>query len=312
MLLTTAIDRFIEGYFSTCERSPKTVAAYTVDLRQFRKNQSSRRTLESLTSEVLEAWAIHLKEIHLAPASIRRKFAALKVFFNYWVRKRVLDRSPLWNLRLDFGRQRLLTRTITTEEMRRLLARARADLGGLPRRLSSTPDKTFLALRNWAILELLFTTGMRVGEASSLLLSDVILDERMLLVRGKGGRQRLAFLPDDRSFEVIRCYHRHREHLPADTCSFLLNVFSGRLSTQGIAAMLRQKAHAAGIERRLTPHMIRHTAATFLLRNGADLRIVQEFLGHTSIATTQRYTHVSKNHLQEVLSRCHPRLALRG
>lgn len=286
------------------------MAAYGADLRQFQRGQPARRHLDAVTPEVAEDWALELKRRELAPASIRRKFAVLRVFFNYWVRKGELDRSPLWNLRLDFGRQRNLTRTLSPEEMGRLLEQARADLGELLAEPTGFVDKSFLALRNWAILELLFTTGMRVGEAAALRLGDLMLDQRAILVRGKGGRQRLAFLAEDHSYQVIHTYHRHRRSVATTTDAFLLNTFHRPLSTQGIAAMLRQKAQAAGIDRHLTPHMIRHTAATFLLQNGADLRIVQEFLGHTSITTTQRYTHVTKSHLQAALRRCHPGVVL--
>jgi integrase/recombinase XerD len=208
MLLRSAIDLFLDGYFSTCERSPKTVAAYTSDLRQFLRGQPARRNLETFTPEQLEDWGLELKRRHLAPASMRRKFAVLRVFFNYWVRKRVLDRSPLWNLRLDFGRQRTLTRTIGADEMRLLLDRARADLGALPAEPNGSLDRAFLALRNWAVLELLFTTGMRVGEAAALRLGDLRLEERSLLVRGKGGRQRLAFLPDYLASSPVRPWPR--------------------------------------------------------------------------------------------------------
>lgn len=310
MLLRRAIDLFLDGYFSTCERSANTITAYTADLHQFRQHHPEQLEVEAITPETLEEWAAELKRRQLAPATLRRKFAVLRVFFNYWVRKRILDRSPLWNLRLDFGRSRTLTRTFSPDEMSRLLGQARADLGEEPPELCTAPTKTFLALRNLAILEMLFCTGMRVGEAASLRIKDVRLDERTILVRGKGGRQRLAFLTDEKSYDAIAHYKDHRQNLQADTEAFLLNTFRRPLSTQGIAAMLRKQAKAAGITKHVTPHMLRHTAATFLLQNGADIRIVQEFLGHASITTTQRYTHIVKSHLLMALMRGHPGVAL--
>lgn len=192
-----------------------------------------------------------------------------------------------------------------------LLRQARTEVGSLPRRPLQEFNGKLLAIRNWAIIELLFATGIRVGEATALLLEDLTLDQRTLLIRGKGGRQRLALLIEETSFQAVSLYHQHRLALAASTRAFLLNRRHGPLSSQGVATVLRDLTRAAGIQRHITPHMLRHTAATFLLHNGADLRIVQEFLGHASITTTQRYTHVSRAHLQAALRRCHPRMGLR-
>jgi len=311
MLLRKAVDLFLNGYFSTHERSPRTITAYTSDLRQFLKQTPTSQRFETIKPEDMESWAQKLKQQGLAPASIRRKLAVLKIFFNYWVRRRVLDRSPLWLLRFDIGKIKPLTRTLTPREMGLLLRQARAEVGPLPKRPLDELNGKFLALRNWAIVELLLATGIRVGEATSLLLEDLTLDQRTLLIRGKGGRQRLALLTEDKSFEAISLYHQQRLTLSTSTTVFLLNRRNGPLSPQGVAAVLQGLSRSAGIERHVTPHMLRHTAATFLLHNGADLRIVQEFLGHASITTTQRYTHVSRSHLQAALRRSHPRMGLR-
>jgi site-specific recombinase XerD len=311
MLLRKAADLFLDGYFSTHERSPRTVAAYTTDLEQFLRSRHHSQKLEAITPEDLEAWAQLLKNKTLAPASIRRKLAVLKIFFNYWVRRRVLDRSPLWLLRFDIGKIKPLTRTLTPREMGLILRQARTEVGTLPKRPLEQPNGKFIALRNWAIVELLLATGIRVGEATALLLEDLTLDQRTLLIRGKGGRQRLALLTEDKSFEAVSVYHQQRLAVSSSTQAFLLNRRNSPLSAQGVSGVLRELSGAAGIQRHITPHMLRHTAATFLLHNGADIRIVQEFLGHASITTTQRYTHVSRSHLQAALKRSHPRMGLR-
>lgn len=310
MQLSRAIDSFMEGYFATCERSERTIAAYGSDLAQFRVSQPARRQVEAVQPEDLEDYAQTLKASGLAPASVRRKFAVLKIFFNYWVRKRVLDRSPVWFLRLDFGAEKPLTRTLTADEMRRLLQQAHRDLGRLPGQPLTEVDRRFRALRDLAVIELLFATGMRVGEAMAIRLQDLRLDERSLLIRGKGRRQRLAFLTEEVGYRVVGAYAASRNRIPADHSHLLINDSRLPLSRQHVATMLRTKAAAAGISRHLTPHMLRHTSATFMLQNGADLRIVQEFLGHTSIVTTQRYTHVSRTHFLDALQRNHPTAAV--
>lgn len=171
--------------------------------------------------------------------------------------------------------------------------------------------QSYRALRNLALVDLLFATGLRVGEVSALNLKDFALAESVFKVRGKGGRDRLAFVVDEQSIRVQRDHVSARSRLVSESPALFLNASGERLSTQGIANIIAQFRREAGIDRHITPHMLRHTVATLLLRNGVDIRIVQEFLGHASIATTQRYTHVTKDHLIRVLRERHPSLALR-
>lgn len=315
MRLEPAIEEFLTGYFSTCERSEKTRRAYALDLRQFLEfteklpedTDPEDTDLESISPEHLECWAAHLKETY-ASASVRRKFATLRVFFHYWTRKRVLDRSPTWHLRLDLKRDEPLPRCLSLREVRRLLEEA----ASAHRRETETGegriDRWFLALRNHAALEILFATGIRVGELTALELSHYHDDDTAFLIQGKGRRQRFALLPDPNSREVFRAYLARRESLVIEHEALFLNRLGGPLSTQGIANALKQLAASAGIEKTVTPHMLRHTIATQLLDSGADLRTIQEFLGHRSIATTQRYTHVTRSHLASKITQFHPNL----
>lgn len=308
MQLKKAIDQFLEGYFSTCQRSEKTIQAYTIDLRQFREFLGGRPRLEKIGPDELERWAAELKEAGYASASIRRKFAALKVFFSFWVRRDVLTRSPLWRIRLDLAPEKVLTRVLSIQETKKLLQQAKKELGPLPRSASCTVDSTFLALRNLALVELLFTTGIRIGELTALRIFDFIPEEMIFTIKGKGARQRLAILPDIQSSRTLIAYVNRRLVIPTDHEYLFINSLERPLTSQGAASVVTRLAATAGITRRVTPHMLRHTVATLLLRNGADIRIVQEFLGHSAISTTQRYTHVSKEHLATELREYHPNI----
>lgn len=322
MQLTQAIAEFLSGYFSTHERSKKTTSAYGSDLEQFAKYVGTNLALHSLSGVLIEDWAGHLRREGYSPASMRRKIVVLKVFCSYWVRRGVLIESPFWRVKLSFGRIEQLPRALTEGEMRTLLAQAgrshpaigvRRKGAALARSRSLlASSQTYRALRNLTLIDLMFATGMRVGEVSSLDVEDFMVTESVFRVHGKGGRYRLAFVVDEQTVCIQREHLEVRSRIIASkSCALFLNASGARLSTQGIANIIAQFRRDAGISRHVTPHMLRHTVATLLLRNGMDIRVVQEFLGHASIATTQRYTHVVKEHLIGELRKHHPSLGLR-
>jgi integrase/recombinase XerD len=322
MELTQAVAEFMSGYFSTHERSHKTRTAYGSDLEQFKAFAQKEINLESLGGSLIEDWAAHLRKEGYSPASMRRKMVVLKVFFSYWVRRGVLTESPFWRVKLSFGRIEQLPRALTEGEIEGLLAHAgrRHDVELVPRKgsvlarreLARSSSREYRALRNLALVDLLFATGMRVGEASSLDIDDFLATELVFRVQGKGGRNRLAYVVDEQTILIQRRHLEARLKLITESRALFLNASGQRLSTQGIANVIAQFQKDAGLERHVTPHMLRHTVATLLLRNGMDIRVVQEFLGHASIATTQRYTHVVKEHLIGELRKHHPSLGLRA
>lgn len=322
MRLSEANVEFLSGYFSTHGRRKKTEAAYRSDLAQFQAFVGEDFSFGSLDSTVIERWAAYLREEKYSPASIRRKIVVLKVFCSYWVRKGVLTESPFWRVKLNFGRIEQLPRAITEREMRSLLGRAGRNYlaiatgreepeventSGKPRASS----REYRALRDLALVDLLFATGMRVGEASALDVRDYFTREAVFRVQGKGGRDRLAFIVDEQTLRIQHAHMEVRARVVTDSPALFLNASGGRLSTQGMTNVIARLRREARIRRHITPHMLRHTVATLLLRNGVDIRVVQEFLGHASIATTQRYTHVSKEHMVRVLRKRHPSLNLR-
>lgn len=319
MQLKEACAEFLKGYFSTHQRRNKTKTAYSSDLEQFQIFAGEELILLSLCGANIESWANHLRQEEYSPASIRRKMVALRVFCSYWVRKGVLAESPFWRVKLSFGRIEQLPRTLTKREIRALIAQAwrnhsvvEADQeGARVARTEIMSSRSYRALRNLAIIDLLFATGMRVGEVSSLDVRDFLVEEGVFRVQGKGGRDRLAFVVDKETIHIQREHLKARTRIKVENSALFLNSSDGRLSTQGIANIIGQLRQQAKIERHITPHMLRHTVATLLLRNGADIRVVQEFLGHTSIMTTQRYTHITKEHLIRVLRKHHPSLKLR-
>jgi site-specific recombinase XerD len=321
MRLDQANAEFLRGYFSTHARRKKTETAYRSDLAQFQTFAGGELPLPSLGGIVIENWAAHLRQEGYSPASIRRKIAILKVFCSYWVRRGGLGESPFWRVKLSYGRVEQLPRSLTRREMRKLLARARRNHSpaeGLQSCEDTTPEiagrvlpRAYRALRDLALVDLLFATGMRVGEVSALDVRDFTAREKVFRVQGKGGRDRLAFIVDEETLRIQREHLEARVRIKTDEPALFLNASSGRLTTQGMANVIARLRQEAEIDRHVTPHMLRHTVATLLLRNGMDIRVVQEFLGHASIATTQRYTHIAKEHLIGGLRKYHPSLDLR-
>ena len=322
MQLGQACTKFVSGYFSTNERSKKTKAAYRCDLTQFVVFAGEDLLLKSFRGALVERWCAHLRQRGYSPTSIRRKMVVLRVFCSYWVRKGSLRESPFWRVKLSYGRAEQLPRALSAREMRKLLSQAKKDNSSAktlthgrsaahfdPSRASS-PE--YRSLRNLALVDLLFATGLRVGEVSSLNVQDFFIRESVYRVKGKGGRDRLAVVVDEETVRVQRKYLEARAQIETRSPALFLNSSGMRLTTQGIANVIARLREAAGIKRHVTPHMLRHTVATLLLRNGVDIRIVQEFLGHASIATTQRYTHVTKEHLIGVLRKRHPSIGMRA
>jgi integrase/recombinase XerD len=324
MLLNQATTDFLSGYFSTHERSKKTETAYRSDLAQFRAFAGEGLSLGALDGSIIERWAAHLRREKYSPASIRRKIVVLKVFCSYWVRKGELQESPFWRVKISIGRVEQLPRALTEREMRALLKRAwrgcsnfldngnGAAAATTSQCVLKASSYSYRALRDLALIDLLFATGIRVGEASALDIRDFFERDAVFRVKGKGGRDRLAFVVDEETVRIQRAHLETRKSIRTDSPALFISASAERLSTQGITNVIARLRKGARIKRHVTPHMLRHTVATLLLRNGLDIRVVQEFLGHASIATTQRYTHVTKEHMVRELRKRHPSLRLRA
>jgi len=231
----------------------------------------------------------------MQPATTSRKVAAMRGLHRFLVAEGLASEDP--TVLLDSPRLgSALPKALTVDEVERLLA--------------SPVDETALGARDRALLEFMYATGVRVTEAVNLDLSALDLEDRTALVTGKGNRQRLV--PVGRlAVSAVRAYLPHRMTLKGDRMdggAVFLNARGGRLTRQGVWGIVRKAAGRVGLERaKVSPHVLRHSAATHMVEGGADLRTVQEMLGHANISTTQVYTRVSPQHLYEVYMTSHPR-----
>ena len=247
-----------------------------------------------VSARMLREYVYHLKDLGLAPASIRRNVSAVRTYFRFLVGEGHVVRDPSDRLETP-KRWRTLPDVLTVDEVTRLLA-------------APTLDDA-LVFRDRALLELAYGAGLRVSEWITLAARDVLLDEGVVRVFGKGSKERLV--PIGRSaIGAVAIYLRElrpRLERGEGQGTLFLNARGKPLTRMGAWKILKKHVEAAGLTKRVTPHTLRHSFATHLLENGADLRAVQEMLGHADIATTQIYTHVDREYLRTVHRQFHPR-----
>ncbi len=296
--MNTHIDAFLAYLAHERGASPHTLKAYAEDLGQWAQwaGEQGITDAEQADAGMLRAYLGALQEKRLARASRARKTASLRSFFAFLARHGVLSRSPAVGLR-TVKRERRLPRGLRDDQVEALLA---------------APDlATPLGLRDRALLETLYASGMRAGELVRLSLTDVDYDEGVVRVIGKGDKERIALLGRQALLALTRYLRRGRpllaEKAAQDTGALFVNRYGGRLSDRSVRRMFDRYCQAASGALKVTPHTLRHTFATHLLAGGADLRLVQELLGHASLATTQMYTHVTTERLQKVYNEAHPR-----
>jgi len=281
--------------------SAYTVRNYTADLLDFfdflrAKDISSLKEVDRLT---LRDYLSHLMKQGLVKASIARKLSAIRSFYRYLLREGMISTSPAATTsspKLD----KRLPSFLTIEEVKRLLEAP--DL--------STPQ----GQRDRALLELLYASGLRVSELAQLNLEQVNLDTHEIRVWGKGAKERVVLMGKPAAEALATYISQGRPKLLGKkrSSALLLNRYGGRLPERRIQIILGKYARLAGIDKKVHPHLLRHTFATHLLDGGADLRVVQELLGHADLSSTQIYTHVTKSQAKKVYLSAHPMARQKG
>ena len=289
------IDRF--AAYLRVERgcAENTCTSYVHDIRRFVEFMNRRRiSWDSVDLNTVNSYITYLRRKGYLNSSISRTVAAIKSFYRFLVIEKYLDTSPVELL--EYPKKELkLPNVLTQDEIFRIIEAAD----------SYTP----LGIRDRAMLELLYSTGMRISELISLKLADVFLDEAFLRIIGKGGKER--YVPIGKlAMDWLTIYlERGRPYLKQhhDSGYLFINRNGDKLTRMGVWKIVQKYANRAGIKKPVTPHTFRHSFATHMLEGGADLRVVQELLGHASIKTTEVYTHISQEKLKEAVRLYHPR-----
>lgn len=298
-----SLERLKENYLLHCktqkELNAKTLKAYRIDLTQFILFSSNSD--EPFSRENITSYLAMLHETY-QPKTTKRKIASLKAFFHFLEYEDLLNDNPFNKMRLSFREPKRLPKTIPANIIQLFLNTLYRES-----RQDATPGKKKSILRDIAVIELLFATGMRISELCSLKCRDVDMENHSVLIWGKGSKERILQIGNPDVISALSLYQDAFQNQIAQSEWLFVNRLGNRLSEQSVRLMINKYADLAGISMHITPHMFRHSFATLLLEADVDIRYIQKMLGHSSITTTEIYTSVSMHKQKAILTEKHPR-----
>ncbi len=299
--LGTLIPAYLDDCRTQKRLDEKTLKAYRIDLEQLQQKLPDINVCE-IKPEMLASVFANWHETR-KPKTVKRKIASIKAFFHYLEEKGFLEQNPFVKLHTRFREPKVLPRTIPEHNLERLLGVMYKDYQNVP-----TEREKSSVFQDIVIIEFLFGTGVRISELCMLQTEDINLVEGEVLIHGKGRKERIIQIPDEQLQQLL-C--KYRDMITQDEDGYFFRNHCGRpLRDQSVRQMIQKYCNKAGITQHITPHMFRHTFATSLLESDVNLRCIQELLGHSSIQTTEIYTHVSKAKQRQVLKEHHPRKSL--
>ncbi len=313
MKIESSIETFLNTIVFERNLSERTLEAYKSDLKIVSQIFEQKEIEEITTENVREFIELLEKNHHYKDTTIKRKIATLKVFFNFAEQEGIIDASPTRKIRQKYKIAKHLPKVLSERELKKLLKASYNEIKILQEMQEKNIDlkvknnNLIRAYRDCAILEILFSTGMRIGELVMLNVNGINLQEKTILIFGKGRKDRTIYLSSDEVLNSIKEYLIYRKSIQTGTTALFLNRDKKRLSIYSIENIFKKYCEKAKIRNHYTPHCLRHTMATMLLYNGADIRAVQEILGHASVVTTQIYTEVSQKHKKKVLTKFNAR-----
>lgn len=290
----------IENYIKYCtERkglNSKTTRAYKVDLNQYVGFSEG-----SLSKEKI---CLYLSELHkkYKPKTAKRKVASLKAFTHYLLIEEIIDIDPFLRIDTSFRDPILLPKTIPLKVINQILSYAYIEI-----KEAKTSFAKMAAIRSAAVLEILFATGARISEICNLTINQVDLDNHSIKIFGKGSKERIIQIENEDVLTMLRLYSDTFKNDISPSGFFFVNKYHQRLTEQSVRAIINKYVAAINYDKHITPHMFRHSFATLLLEEDVDIRYIQKILGHSSITTTQIYTHVAMAKQKEILTLKHPR-----
>lgn len=289
------IKEFINVIQSTKNLSEKTITAYRSDLSDF----SDFVRDEAYDESTLLRYVNHLlHERKLKDSTIKRKLIVLKMFFEYLYSQRYIEQNYYQSHTFKFKKEKRLPKTLSIREVSKLLVSLKDQNSK-----AKSSYAVWKSTRNLALMDILISTGIRIAEASEISLSDIIMADHVILIHGKGRKQRLIYISCQQTWANLTKWLKQRSSKENHTDKVFVNRYGNQLGIHGIEYIYKTVTAAAGLQTYSTPHYLRHTFATNLLANGADLRSVQELLGHASVSTTEIYTEVTAKRKKQVMDK---------
>ena len=293
------LKEMLQDYLEYCqyrkELDNKTVKAYRIDLRQYFEFVGEC----DLDKNWIERYITNLHK-NFRQKTVKRKIASVKAFYNFLEDEELIQENPFRKIKVKFKETSELPKIIPREEIEQLLQSMYTDL-----KIRKKKEKSIL--RDIAVVETLFATGARVSEISNIKKENINLNTGVIRIMGKGGKERYILIGERSVHELLKRYYEQNYENIKQSGYFFVNRDGERFSEQSIRLMIKRYAKNAGIERNITPHMFRHSFATYLIEEGVDISCVQRILGHSSIKTTQIYIHVASKKQAEILRDMHPR-----
>lgn len=300
----STLEEMLQNYLEYCQYqknlNEKTLKAYRIDLKQF--SGFMLTTDGQLSRTNLNIYISYLHRLY-KPKSAKRKIASLKAFFSYLEYEELFTENPFSRLKVKYQEPFLLPRTIPMEDLQQLFRTIYENVESD----TLTAHQKKAAIRDIAVFELLFATGLRVSELCSIRRTDMNLHQGNVRIYGKGSKERIIQITNPSVLNALEHYCSLFHDQLTYSEYFFINRLGQRLSEQSVRYMIKHYAKLAGLSEHITPHMFRHTFATMLLEEDVDIRYIQQILGHSSIVTTQIYTHVTSNKQKEILTMKLPR-----
>lgn len=302
MEISQAREQYVRWLEAGRDLSGHTVRAYASDVAALERHMGQARQVEEISAACILSFLEDQRARGISATTLRRRTAGLRSFCRWLVSRQLLEADPTREANVSVGRFRRLPRVVPGSELNRLLLFLREAAGASANPRSREVEERPHEFTTLLAVTLMVATGIRVSEAVSIRCKDVDVVGRTLRLVGKGRRERQVFLTDDWITGLVSAYLTARLRLGLSGERLLFNLHFEPLSAPALRGRLAKAGQAAGLEARVTPHMLRHTAATQLIEAGVDIRYIQRLLGHASLSTTEIYTHVSDRSLKRVVS----------
>ena len=301
MIYTDYINEYLNYCSNNKRLDKKTIKAYKIDLYQF-VDYINSCSLKNDMRQIIQSYFSNL-DINLKPSTIKRKYATLKAYFKYLELEEIIDLNPFSRIRIKINEEQKLPKIFSISIFESILRTAYSILSSCNKNDTNYFTYATIVL----VIELLFSTGIRVSELCNLKINNISIEDGRILIMGKGARERVLYIANINVKKFFNDFLSKRIDICRKTDFVFINRNGDRLSEQSVRRIIKMIVQKSGISQHITPHMFRHTLATALLDNGVDCRCIQKILGHSSIKTTERYTHVSLEMQKNVLFQNHPR-----